>query len=89
MNLSKLMSKTAATAEVAQMTQWLKEWYQSDPSKSQQTLVMDDVKSMMVANDQSFSEMMIPHHQGAIDMSNLVEGRTETKKNSGRCRSKS
>ncbi len=73
----------AQTAEIAQMTQWLKEWYQSEPSKSQQALVMEDMKSMMampVTNDQSFYEMMIPHHQGAIDMSNLVKGRTQNKK---------
>lgn len=80
-NAQKVM--LAQTAEIAQMTQWLKEWYQSEPSKSQQTLVLEDMKSMTampVTNDQSFYEMMIPHHQGAIDMSNLVKGRTENKK---------
>lgn len=70
----------AQTKEIQQMTTWLKEWHNASPSKEQQDLVHDDMKQMMampVENDHMFFEMMIPHHQGAIDMSELADGRAE------------
>jgi uncharacterized protein (DUF305 family) len=70
----------AQTKEIAQMTRWLKEWYNAEPSKEQQALVNTDMQAMMsmpITSDQAFFEMMIPHHQGAIDMSELVPDRTE------------
>jgi len=71
----------AQTQEIAQMTGWLKEWHQAEPSSEQQNLVREDMKSMMampVDSDRVFLEMMIPHHQGAIDMSELVNSRSDT-----------
>lgn len=71
----------AQTKEIAQMTGWLKEWHQAEPSLEQQNLVREDMKSMMampVDSDRVFLEMMIPHHQGAIDMSELVNARSDT-----------
>ena len=76
----------AQTGEIAQMTTWLKEWYQAAPDAAQQALVTEDMKGMMsmpVTSDMMFFEMMIPHHQGAIDMSELAKNqseRTEVKK---------
>lgn len=70
----------AQVKEVAEMTVWLKKWYDTEPSKEQQALVNADMEAMMampVTNDQMFFEMMIPHHQGAIDMSELVPSRSE------------
>jgi uncharacterized protein (DUF305 family) len=63
------------TKEIAQMTGWLKEWYKTTPDKSEQSLVNADMKGMMampVTTDRMFFEMMIPHHQGAVDMSELA-----------------
>lgn len=65
----------AQTAEIKQMTDWLRQWYDTDPSKEQQALVNTDMRSMMampVASEKMFYEMMVPHHQGAIDMSELA-----------------
>lgn len=70
----------AQTKEIQQMTTWLKEWHNASPSKEQQDLVHDDMKQMMampVENDHMFFEMMIPHHQGAIDMSELADSRAD------------
>lgn len=68
------------TKEIKQMTDWLKKWYGVGQSAGQQGLVEADMKSMMAMplnSDRMFFEMMIPHHQGAIDMSKLVPERTE------------
>ena len=68
------------TKEIAQMTGWLKEWYQAEPSSEQQNLVRDDMKAMMempIDSDRKFLEAMIPHHQGAIEMSELAATRSD------------
>jgi uncharacterized protein (DUF305 family) len=71
--------------EITQMTGWLKSWYGTTPDKTEQALVNADMKEMMampVTTDAMFYEMMIPHHQGAIDMSELAPtnaGRAEVK----------
>ena len=76
----------AQTGEIAQMTAWLKDWYKTAPDAAQQALVQGDMKamtSMPVTSDKMFFEMMIPHHQGAIDMSELAKtqsARPEVKK---------
>lgn len=70
----------AQTKEIAEMTGWLKDWYNAEPAKEQQALVNADMQAMMsmpITSDQAFFEMMIPHHQGAIDMSELVPARSE------------
>ena len=70
----------AQTKEIAQMTTWLKEWYKVAPDTAQQALVNEDMKAMMsmpVTTDTMFFEMMIPHHQGAIDMSALAKTQSE------------
>ena len=73
------------TKEIAQMTDWLKNWYKSAPDETEQALVNADMRHMMampVSSDAMFYEMMIPHHQGAIDMSELAlknAGRVEVK----------
>ena len=70
----------AQTREIAQMTGWLKDWHGAEPSKEQQALVNTDMEAMMsmpITSDQAFFKIMIPHHQGAIDMSELVPDRSE------------
>lgn len=70
----------AQSAEIEQMIGWLKDWYGVAPSAEQQALVNKDMESMMampVTTDRMFYEMMIPHHQGAIDMSELVPERSQ------------
>ena len=68
----------AQTQEIKQMTGWLQEWYQTTPSADQQSLARDDMKAMMsmpVSDDHMYFDMMTPHHQGAIDMSQLADER--------------
>jgi len=70
----------AQTKEIAQMTGWLKEWFQAEPSSEQQNLVRDEMKAMMempIDSDRMFYEAMIPHHQGAIEMSELAASRSD------------
>lgn len=65
----------AQTKEIRQLTAWLKQWYGVKPSQEQMNRVKADMKGMMsmeTASDRMFFEMMIPHHQGAIDMSQLA-----------------
>lgn len=79
----------AQTREITQMTGWLKSWYNTAPNKAEQALVNADMKSMMempTTTDAMFFQMMIPHHQGAIDMSELAlknAARPELKKLAG------
>jgi uncharacterized protein (DUF305 family) len=66
--------------EIKQMTDWLQKWYGVKPSQAQKNLVKADMKSMMamkVSSDRMFFEMMIPHHQGAIEMSRLALRQTD------------
>jgi uncharacterized protein (DUF305 family) len=70
----------AQTREIEQMKGWLKEWHNTEPSKEQQQLMHEDMQhmdSMPVSDDQAFFEMMIPHHEGALDMSALAEERAD------------
>jgi len=58
--------------EIEQMTGWLQKWYGVEPSQKQADLMNSDMKGMMsmkIMSDRMFFEMMIPHHQAAIDMS--------------------
>ena len=61
--------------EIGQMTAWLREWYGVKPSKEQEASMKADMKTMMeikIETDRMFFEMMIPHHRGAIDMSEMA-----------------
>ena len=61
--------------EIKKMTAWLHDWYGVTPSAAQMDLVKADMKGMMgmkVTDDKMFFQMMLPHHQGAIDMSQLA-----------------
>ena len=55
--------------EIKQMKAWRDQWYKAAPSaKSDKVPGMDMEGQMGGDPDIDFIEMMIPHHQGAIDM---------------------
>ncbi len=61
--------------EIAQMTAWLQKWYGVKPSDEQEAMMRADMQPMMdmkIENDQMFFKMMIPHHQSAIEMSQVA-----------------
>lgn len=67
-------------SEIAQLTGWLKSWYGATPNRLYMQMMRTDMKSMMdkakqaAANgsaDRGFLEGMIPHHQDAVDMSEI------------------
>jgi uncharacterized protein (DUF305 family) len=63
------------TKEIATMSAWLRKWYGVKPSPEHMALMKADMKAMMsmkITTDRIFLESMIPHHQGAIDMSRLA-----------------
>ncbi len=63
------------TREIAQMTTLLQKGYGVKPSPEQARLMKADMQPMMAVKtqgDRMFLQMMIPHHQGAIDMSRLA-----------------
>lgn len=65
----------AQTKEIAQMEGWLKDWYNTAPAKEQQDLMHKDMAAMMgmpIQDDHMFFDMMIPHHEGAVEMSQLA-----------------
>ena len=65
----------AQAKEIAQMEGWLREWYSTEPSIEQQDLMHQDMSSMMgmkIQDDRGFFDMMIPHHEGAVEMSQLA-----------------
>ena len=66
---------TAQTKEIKQMTTWLQKWYGVQPSQEQADLMKADMKpmtDMKIERDRMFFEMMVPHHQAAIDMSRMA-----------------
>jgi uncharacterized protein (DUF305 family) len=66
--------------EVAEMTSWLKQWYNTEPVAN---MMHDDMHGMavMLQNlkgdefDKAFLQLMTQHHQGAIVMAALVPSR--------------
>lgn len=65
----------AQTKEIAQMEGWLKDWYNTAPVKEQQDLMHKDMAAMMgmpIQDDNMFFGMMIPHHEGAVEMSQMA-----------------
>jgi uncharacterized protein (DUF305 family) len=66
---------TSQTKEIREMGALLKNDYHTAPSAAQMTRMKADMQGMMrmkPAGDRMFLEMMIPHHQGAVDMSRLA-----------------
>lgn len=77
----------AQEAEIEQLGQWRDEWY-SDASESDLTGMMDmsgmnmtdeDMQMMEDAEDfdKMFIDMMIPHHESAIEMARAIQTTTE------------
>ncbi|HEX2863834.1 MAG TPA: DUF305 domain-containing protein [Deinococcales bacterium] len=70
----------AQTGEIVQMQNWLQAWYGAPPSKAHLGLMMTDLAGMMPAMtgaamndpDKTFLTLMIPHHQGAVDMAKVA-----------------
>ena len=72
----------AQQAEITQMTGWLEEWHGATPSGQDHGMAMaDEVEALRTVAaeefDVAFLEAMIPHHDGAIEMAELVAGRTD------------
>jgi len=73
--------------EIAQLTNWLKGWYGVAPSQRYMQMMRGDMKPMLdtalqgmnpmagmaMPVDRSFLEGMIPHHQEAVNMSQLAK----------------
>jgi uncharacterized protein (DUF305 family) len=71
----------AQDAEIAQMTAWLNEWHGRTPSGDDHGMAMPNETEALrtvaaEAFDVAFFEAMIPHHESAIDMAELVPERT-------------
>lgn len=64
---------SAQQREIKIMQSWLKSWTGKSYIPKPMPMGMDNVGSM----DKWFLENMIPHHQGAIDMSKLIPERTQ------------
>jgi len=76
---------TVQNREIAQLTGWLRSWYAMPPSQRHMAMMRADMKPMMdtamqgmtpmagmaVQVDRSFLKGMIPHHQEAVDMSEV------------------
>ena len=66
---------TDQTKEIREMGALLKNDYKTQPVAAHMNRMKADMKGMMAMKpkgDHEFLEMMIPHHQGAIDMSRLA-----------------
>ena len=85
--LNKLSQQITSSqkSEIEEMTGWLKSWHNETPGSMDKVPGMDkmmaDMKPLENAKDADFDrmflQMMIPHHEGAVSMSELVEKRTE------------
>lgn len=66
---------TSQSREIAEMRQWYKEWYGTDvPANSHMMMNNTDLNRLKNAKpfDKEFIEQMIPHHQMAIMMAQMV-----------------
>ncbi len=85
--LTKLAGQITSSqkGEIEQMTGWLKTWHNETPGSMDKVPGMDkmmaEMKPLEKAKDAEFDrmflQMMIPHHAGAVSMSELVENGTE------------
>jgi uncharacterized protein (DUF305 family) len=74
---------SSQSQELAQMTQWLQEWYAFSPPPANQTGMgammlasMDHLSTMRgIDFDLAFLGMMLPHHMGAINSSLAAQSR--------------
>jgi uncharacterized protein (DUF305 family) len=72
----------AQEAEITQMTGWLDEWHGQQPSGMDHGMSMgNEVEALRTVPaeefDVAFLNAMIPHHESAIQMAELVPDRTE------------
>ncbi len=75
---------TSQKDEIKQMQQWYKDWYKTDVSKGGDAhgsmMMSDDVDTTVLSNasdfDKAFLEEMIPHHQMAVMMANMLKTST-------------
>lgn len=66
---------TSQSREIAEMRQWYKEWYGTDvPVNSHMMMNSTDLNRLKNAKhfDKEFIEQMVPHHQMAIMMAQMV-----------------
>ena len=69
--------------EIAEMQSLLRNDYKTKPSSDQMILMKNDMQAMMamkMAGDRAFLQMMIPHHQGANEMSRLALQKSKSSK---------
>ncbi len=72
----------AQEQEIGQLTQWLKEWHKADPDTmagEHAGMKMQGPKLEAAKDaefDKMFLEMMIKHHEGGVQMSELVKERS-------------
>ncbi len=67
----------AQKREIATMQGWLKAWTGQSNTPKSMSMDMPMSDHMKGSMDRWFLEGMIPHHQGAIDMSRLIPSRTQ------------
>lgn len=72
----------AQEAEISQMTAWLEEWHGQTPSGDDHGMAMpNETEALRDVPDNEFDvafyAAMIPHHESAIAMANLVSERTQ------------
>lgn len=77
---------SAQKVEIEKMTGWLKSWHGESPGGSMKQMpgmekMMKETEMLKAAKDADFDKMflthMIHHHQGAVDMAKLIEGRSD------------
>lgn len=77
---------TAQTKEISDMTGWLATWYNTKPLSDSMSVPgmmdmmgqMDKLKAAKDAQfDEMFLQMMITHHQQAVNMANLLPAKTQ------------
>ena len=73
---------TAQEQEIGQLEQWRNEWYPDAPESDMSGMMdMSDADMDMLRNatdfDEMFIDMMIPHHESAIEMAEALQPTTE------------
>jgi len=72
-------------SEIDQMTGWLKSWHNETPGSMEgmpgMETMMKEMEALKTAKDAGFDRMfldhMIHHHQGAVEMAKLIDGRSD------------